>query len=336
MVPATEAIDVHAHCVPGPLLERLADGEVGSVSVVAEGEVTRLRMSTGLTAPIVPGLLAEDARIARMDKAGIGQQIVSSFIDIGAQNVTGPDAATYARVLNEEMAAFAGRHPGRLIGLATLPMTDPGAAVEELGRATAELGLVGAEIGANGLDDPALEPLWEQARELGSILLIHPGGSTTASLPMFLGNLVVNPAETTIAAASLILAGVLERHPGLTVILVHGGGFLPYQWGRLRHGARTYGGRFGARLAEMDVRDHLRCFYYDTIVHSTESLDVLVGLVGADRVLAATDEPFPMGDADPVATVRSSSVLSPEDEALILRGNAQKLLDRARSAVNPR
>ena len=131
--------------------------------------------------------------------------------------------------------------PDRFSGIATLPMQAPKAA-EELRRAMTTLGLRGAMIGSNvggkNLDDPSFEPLWAAAEELDAFMMIHPGNVAGADRlrSYYLGNLIGNPLDTTIAAACLIFGGVLERHPKFKLVMVHGGGFTPYQGGRWVHG----------------------------------------------------------------------------------------------------
>jgi aminocarboxymuconate-semialdehyde decarboxylase len=119
------------------------------------------------------------------------------------------------------------------------------------------------------------------------------------------------------------MAGVLERHPELRVLLAHGGGALPALRGRLRH-AHTFQPDAMARLSESPA-DSIRRFYFDSITHDGDLLRALVGFAGADRVLLGSDYPFDMADPDPVATVRSSG-LGPADEDAILGENAAGLL----------
>ena len=128
-------------------------------------------------------------------------------------------------------------------------MQAPELAAAELARAMGA-GLRGAHIGSNingnNLDDPALEPVWAKAAELGAFILIHPVGVAGADRlkSYYLANLIGNPVDTTIAAASLVFGGVLERHPNLKICLSHGGGFTPYQ------AARWVAWLAGARRAE--------------------------------------------------------------------------------------
>ena len=116
-----------------------------------------------------------------------------------------------------------------------------------------------------------------------------------------LQNLIGFPADTTLAAARLIFAGVLDRFPYLRVCLGQAGGFLPYIIGRLDRG---YGVRPECRkMARSKPSDYLRGFYYDTIIHAPGPLAFLVETVGADRVMLGSDFPFDMESSDPYASL---------------------------------
>jgi aminocarboxymuconate-semialdehyde decarboxylase len=179
-------------------------------------------------------------------------------------------AATSA-LLNEAISGLVREHPDRFRGLATLPMQTPERAAAELRRAMRGLGLKGAHIGSNvqgrNLDDPALEPVWQAADELGAFMLVHPynivGRERMKSY--YLQNLIGNPLETTIAAASLVFGSVIERHPRIRFCFAHGGGFAPYQAGRFRHGWKVRPeGKAHLKDGPAASLDRL---LYDTILH---------------------------------------------------------------------
>jgi aminocarboxymuconate-semialdehyde decarboxylase len=136
----------------------------------------------------------------------------------------------------------------------------------------------------------------------------------------YLSNLIGNPLDTTIAAANLIFSGVLEKYPNLKVILAHGGGQLPYIFGRLEHGYQV---RPESRdLIHQSPRQFLGNFYCDILTHSDEALRYLVSLVGSDHVLLGTDYPYDMGDNTPVDTVMRQTGIAESDRRRILRDNA--------------
>ena len=248
-------------------------------------------------------------------------------------------AAAFARIQNEQLAKLVASRPDRFLAIATLPMQAPTLAADELRHAVQGLGLRGAQIGSNvagkNLDDPALEPVWATAAELDAFILVHPinvaGADRLSSY--YLGNLIGNPLDTTIAAACLVFSGVLERYPSLKICLAHGGGFVPYQAGRFLHGwhVRT---EPKSKLPKPPT-DSLGRFYFDTIVHSKEVLEFLVGNAGAGRVLLGSDYPFDMGTPDGVLQVRGLSIPD-ADQSAILGGRARELLGAARDKTSAR
>src|SRR5437879_53886 len=124
-----------------------------------------------------------------------------------------------------------------------------------------------------------------------------------------------------LGAGQRLCGGVLDRHPDLRPRLAHGGGYWPYQFGRLDRGHAV---RRECRGAAQAPRAYLRAFYYDTVVHSAEALRYLIGLVGADRVLLGTDMPFDMGDPEPLVTLDGTGV-TPQERQAIAHDNAASL-----------
>ena len=271
-------------------------------------------------------------RLRDMDANDVDIQILSPtvFTFFYAQDAALTQACSILQ--NEQIALVIRQHPERFLGLGTVPMQAPEMAAGELRRAMTKLGLRGAMIGShvNGrnLDDPALEPFWSTAAELGALIFIHPhqGAAAERLTSYYLKNLVGLPLETTIAAACLVFGGVLERYPELKICLSHGGGFAPYQAGRFQHGWEV--------RDEPKVHIHrppdeaLRRLFYDTILHSNSALEYLISSVGADHVMLGSDYPFDMGNLDCVARVRALSI-EPAARDLILGGYARTVLDGA-------
>ena len=139
----------------------------------------------------------------------------------------------------------------------------------------------------------------------------------------YLNNFVGLTSETTLAGASLVFGGVLERHPTLKFCLSHGGGYIPYQRGRFRHGWEV---RPEPKVhLKGDPDASLDRLYYDSITHSAKSLEFLVGVAGPDHVLLGSDYPFDMGNLDCVAKVKAAN-LKPADRDRVLAGRARELL----------
>ena len=233
-------------------------------------------------------------------------------------------AADFCRLANNSLSTFVARSD-RLHGVAVVPLQDPEAAAAELRRAVVDLGLRGVEIGttmeAVPLDDRRFDPFFAAAAELGVPVMLHPYyvGTRPHLADFYMTNLTGNPMETCIAASRLILSGFLDRHPTLTVVLVHAGGFMPYQIGRLDHGFRTRAETRSAITSPPST--YLRRFWYDTITHAPMPLTFLIELVGPDRVMLGTDLPFDMADVR-FADALSAIALDPQARDAITHGNA--------------
>lgn len=323
-------IDVHCHHLPGAFVARLADEGPAHGVRLASGDAGTVLVVTGVAGrPMPPGIGDVDERLRWMDRRGIDVQVLSVWIEATAYELPDEHGVWLSRALNDALAEEVASHPDRLAAMASVPLQVPEAAAAELRRAEDELGLHGVEIASSvagrGLDDPGLEPFWAAAEELSAPVLLHPHRALRGVRleRHMLWNVAGNPAEETIAAYELIFGGVLERHRDLTVILTHGGGFLPYQIGR---GDRAHTVLRGARSGSPEPPSALlRRFLFDTITHDPTSLAFLVARVGADRVVLGSDHPFPMGDDDPVATVDAAGLCGPDRDG-VLGGNAARHL----------
>lgn len=268
-------------------------------------------------------------RLRDMDATGIDVQVLSICTFTSCYWLEQDLALAVSQIQNDQIAALVRRMPNRFMGLGTVPMQAPKLAADELLRAMHTLGLRGIQIGTNvngrNLDDPALEPVWATAAEVGAFILVHPFNA--AGVPgldtYYLKNFIGNPLDTTMAAASLVFGGVLERHPTLTFCMVHGGGFAPYQAGRFFHGWRVREEpRVNLKQSPQASFDRL---YFDTILHDPKPLGFLVDLVGSSRVLLGTDYPFDMGQYD--LGLLDAVPLPEPDKANILHKNAARLID---------
>jgi aminocarboxymuconate-semialdehyde decarboxylase len=213
--------------------------------------------------------------------------------------------------------------------MATVPLQDPAAAVEELDRSV-KMGHIGVEIGSNvggkNMDDRSLDVFWEKVVTVDVPVFIHPVdvmGAQDRLKDYYLRNLIGNPLDTTVAVACLIFGGVMDRFPGLKIMLAHLGGFTPWIRGRWQHG---YGEREepkvnGARPPET----YIGKFYYDTVIHNGDCLEFGVKTLGADHILYGTDYPFDMGDLGAARGIQGLSRLSAAHRKKILVGNARKL-----------
>jgi aminocarboxymuconate-semialdehyde decarboxylase len=271
-----------------------------------------------------------DGILAAQDAAGVDRVLLCPWVPLLYYDADPDDGLARARIQNEALARIVGERSDRVAALGALPLQDPAMAAAEL-RALMEEGVLrGVEVAASVrgvfLGDDRFEPFWEAAAATGALVFVHPttrGFDSPAFQDYYLWNTVANPLETATTAAHMVVAGVMERHPDLRVLLAHGGGALLAVRGRMRH-AHGFQPQAAARLGE-SPEDSIRRFYFDTLTHDDQLLRALIDYAGADHVLLGSDYPFDMGDARHVDTVRALGLPS-EVEAAILAGNAERLL----------
>jgi aminocarboxymuconate-semialdehyde decarboxylase len=324
-------VDVHTHYIPEELIDLIDSGHGPSGLAVErrDGRDPLIVHDNGLRYPALAIFRDPAARLGYMDAQGIDVAVISISPSLFLYWLEPRETIDACRLVNEAAAAMAAESRGRVAFMAAVPMNAPEAAAEELRRARSELGAVGVEIGASieaiQLDAPELDVFFAAAAELGVPVMVHPyvsmiAPSDAATQGFHLGNVIGNPVETFIAGCRLLVGGVFDRHPALRVLLVHGGGALPYQVGRLEHAyevrdeTRSVAGR-----APLAYLDNLR---FDTAVFDRRALEFLITLAGADRVLLGTDLPFDMGDAAPL---RIREWAEPEVAGAILGENAREL-----------
>ena len=273
-----------------------------------------------------PGRRLEDC-----DSAGVTLQVLSTVPVMFSYWAKPADAHDLSRILNDHIAGVVTEHPGRFMGLGTLPMQDPKRAIQELTRCTKDLGMPGVQIGTHindwNLDDPALFPIFECAEELGAAIFVHPWDMMGKDrMPKYwLPWLVGMPAETSLAICSVIFGGVLERLPRLRIGFAHGGGSFPGTVGRVEHGFKVRPDLCSVDN-QVNPRDYLGRFYVDSLVHDAETLRYLIKTVGAERIALGSDYPFPLGEARPGGLIESMDDLTPTTKERLLFGTASEFL----------
>ncbi len=319
-------IDVHAHVLTEEMMRRLRKEapDIGPRLSDMDEHGATLQIASITQRPFPRGGWDMELRLRDMDAYGIDVQALSVLPPTFLYDQEASLTAAFCAIQNEAIAALVATQSDRFVGLAALPLQAPERAAAELRRGMAELGLKGALIGSHAegrnLDDPGLEPLWAAAEELGALILIHPQKVAAADRlgGYYFTNLIGNPLETTIAAASLVFGGVLQRYPNLKVCLSHGGGYAPYQIGRFIHGwsvrpeAKT-------RL-KVSPEASMRRLYYDTILFFAPALTWLVETYGAAQVMFGSDYPFDMGMYDGIKVVRELDVPDHDRDTILGRG----------------
>lgn len=330
-------VDAHSHLVPESVFGALPAGvqaqrmdELDQIGIVVDG---------GRGAGRGAGRSLRDLNAHRrmQERRGIDVSLVGPWIDMVKGPVDSEIQHQLCRTLNEHLAgAVQGAEHTRF--LAALPDLDGGRAADELSAAMAR-GAVGGMLTANPergtLARGDLDRLWQEAVNVQAPLVIHPGQYRPSErlAPFFMVNIVGNPFETTLAVGSLLGAGVVDRYPDLRLVLVHGGGFFPYQYARMDavfgrwsvYAATSKGFENGPR-AKQPPSEYLRWFYYDTVLYDTPPLRYLLELVGPDRVLAGSDCPFAITDDRPFSRPESLG-LGPQETSKVLGANAVELFN---------
>jgi aminocarboxymuconate-semialdehyde decarboxylase len=326
-------IDIHAHVVPESVWRaagagtdwygyRYEPGE-GPGSFVGGGR------RIGFTSPKVRFTI--DERLKDMDAQGVDVQVLSIHTPFFGYHLEAAQGRQLAREVNDEIAATVRRWPQRFAGLATLPMQDVKAAIEELERAVTVLGLKGAEldteVNAEQWDEPKYLPFFKAAEAMGAVLFFHPQPQhnfLTRRTPRDgLFNSLGVILDDAIVVAILIASGVLEACPNLRACIAHGGGPACYAMGRLDRG---WQGRPEARRIPQPPSSYQRRLYYDTVVGSEKALRFLLDEVGADRVVLGSDWPFVPWHPSPVTWVQGLASLTPQEKEQILWRNLEGLL----------
>ena len=315
-------IDIHAHISPAGFLEAMNAGEdwhgITSEAVPAHRHNPRTTWTP-------------EERLADMDSLGVDVQVLSTNAVLYSYDKDTEATKSMARDCNDYVSQLTVDHPDRFAGLATLPLQDIPASIDELERSVTQLGLKGAMIGdhVNGrtFDDPAFMPFWKACEQLGAMILIHQGGPTIVSprsskyhLPNTIGNL----ADRAVTYAAFVYGGVMDACPDLRICLSHGGGYTCFGIGRMDRGWQV---RPEARgNISQPPSTYLNKFYYDTITHNEEALRYIIDRVGVDRVLFGTDWPYDMCIDWPVSWIMGLESLSSDEKEMILWRNLEELL----------
>jgi aminocarboxymuconate-semialdehyde decarboxylase len=322
-------IDCHCHVIPAGMFtgavpedwRPAVSRDAGRPVVTFQGR--RLTSITGEFCEV-------DVMLAQAAAVGVTHLLLSPWILLIPVGAEPSLAARICQVQNESLAEAASRADGRALALGAVPLQDPARAVAELQHLMGLPGVCGVEVPASVagsyLGEERFAPFWAAAAECGAVVFVHP---TTKGLGLpsldahYLWNSVGNPIETTIAAAQLVTSGVLTRHPGLKVLLAHGGGTLMALRGRL---GRAHEVRPEAWADSTEApADQLRRLHYDSLTHDRDTLADLIDFAGAEHVVLGSDRPFDMGADHPVDDIAALG-LSHTDEQLLLSGNATRLL----------
>lgn len=278
----------------------------GEVEKIAPGHSKAFDADFGPRQTMKPGQLTDigEGRIANMDANGIDMQILS-YGGPATELLPSPLAIELSRQANDRIAETMKAYPGRFMGFALLPMSDPKAAEVELERCIKELGFVGAIVygTAHGrfMDEPQFEPFFEKLAELDVPLYIHPTIINTQVRNVYYDNPDSAFAarfasagigwhyEVGIHVMRLIFAGVFDRYPNLQVIVGHWGELIPFYMDRIN-------AFFPATASPMkqDFKYYMLNNVYVTPsgMFNLAQLQNTIEMMGADRIIYSADYPY--------------------------------------------
>ncbi len=324
-------VDLHSHVIPRGMVDAIRrTPAVWGARIERDAAGERVVHDLGYAYPLFAELFDPDAKLQSMDRRGLDVSVVSPAPPMFHYRADAELALRTARLINDGIAEMVAAHPSRLRGMGTLPVQHPELAIAELERVAREHRFRAVEIGSSiegeMLAEPRFRPVLRRCRDLGVLVFAHPYyvGAKCGMESYYLTNLIGNPWETTVLAANLMLSGAMDEMEGIRIVLAHGGGFLPYQVGRLEHGHEVRPeARAKTRTRPLDL---LRRFHYDSLVFDPRALRYLIDAVGSERVALGTDSPFDMRDDDPLARIDSTPGLTPRERDDVCGRTALRLL----------
>ena len=271
-----------------------------------------------------------DQRLKDMDRQGVDMQVLIPVPFQAYYSIRNKKAHKAIQIINNTLSKVAKNRSDRFVSLGHLPLQNPEAAVNEMERGVKDLDLRGFQVlgtvDGHELSDPSMDPVWETAQKLDTLIFIHPNGYPQGDRLKnhYFNNVIGNPLDTTVALHHLIFDGTLERFPNLKILVSHGGGYLPSYAGRIDH---AWGARPDCREKINSLpSSYLKKLHFDTIVFTYEQLKYLVDVFGANKIVMGTDYPFDMGEDDPIGHVLNTPGITKDVIKKITGINAAKLL----------
>lgn len=329
-------IDIHAHFMPR--IERSEAHAVDAerapwIALAADGRQAQIMLNDKPFRPVHASLWDPDVRVAELDAAGIDLQMVCATPVMFGYAWEAARAADWATRMNDKAAAYCAAHPTRLRWLSQVPLQDLKLASAEASAAKRR-GAVGVQIGNHvgdkDLDHPDLIDFLGHCAAEAIPVFVHPwdmmGSGGARMRKWMLPWLVAMPAETQLGMLSLILSGALERLPrSLKICFAHGGGSFAYTLGRVDNAWKN------RDIVRKDCPEppssYARRLHTDSAVFDQGALKLLTDVMGADRVMLGSDAPFPLGELQPGALVRSCAFLDSAQQRRILHDNAGAFFD---------
>lgn len=326
-------IDIHTHCLPQEVLDLIERDPVKYQAKIVVDEKSGQKFvhhEQGYKYPLSEGFYDMDVRFKEMDIRNIDMDVISVSPTIYYYWADPKVATEVAQVSNDSMAALAKAYPQRILPMATVPLQDVKASVQELERVVKKYNYrtvsIGTSMEGRYFDDPEFLPFFKKAAELDVVVLFHPYyvGDRLNLGDYYMTNLIGNPLDTTICISRLVFGGIFEKCPNSQFVFVHGGGYIPYQRGRLQHG-HSVRPESKVIIGNESPAKYFDQLYFDTITHYQPALKYLIESHGSSKIVLGSDYPFDMADSDPVAKVKDLG-FNEKDAANVLGNNVASLL----------
>jgi predicted TIM-barrel fold metal-dependent hydrolase len=263
------------------------------------------------------------------------QEIATGILSLATPSVVRwkkSERRDMARRVNEYTADLAAKRPDRFGNFATLPLPDFDGAFRELEHALDTLRADGvillSHYAEKYLGDAVFEPLWAELDRRQAVVFVHPAQPPLRAVDGVAGPLVDYLFDTTRTAVQLVLNGIVDRYPGVRIILANAGGFLPYASHRFAELARVF---HPDRSSPGRILAGFQRFYLDTALSSgPAALASLKAFAGSDHLLFGTDFPYaPAGVvASFTATLDTYARLIADEHIAISHRNAWTLFPR--------
>ena len=307
-------IDIYSHILPGKYLS-------------AFGKISKKAIESGES--VIRAAVDIENRLRLMERYPEVLQVLTIALPPVDMLAKRGEAVELARIANEELAELVAKYPNKfLAGVASLPLNDIDAAVNEIDRAICQLGLKGiqlfASLGGDRLDNPKFKPIYEKMAKYDLPIWIHPTSDQIPDDPEF--GVFGWPYATSNAMLQIVTAGVFNDYPDIKFVIHHCGAMIPYFEGRIKW---LFPDKYKSGESVGKWGEHFRKFYTDTATYSSSPSALKCGYdyFGPDHLLFGTDSPFPTFGLT-LETIKAVQrmAISESDREKIFYQNASKLL----------
>jgi 4-oxalmesaconate hydratase len=331
-------IDCHGHYTTAPgELQKYRDAQIAGLKDPAhQPEAAHLRISDDQIRASLEGAQLKFQRGRGTDLTIFSPRASAMAHHIGNE-VT---SLNWSRACNDLIHRVCSLYPSNFVGVCQLPQSPgvpPGNSAAELERCVLELGFIGCNLNPDPsgghwnsppLTDRHWYPLYEKMVELDVPAMVHVSSSCNPNFHAT-GAHYIN-ADTT-AFMQFLTADLFKDFPTLRFIIPHGGGAVPYHWGRYRGLAQD--------LKRPPLPELLKNVFFDTCVYHQPGIDLLFKVVPIENILFGSEMVGAVRGVDPQTghyyddTKRylDALPLSESDRRKVFEGNARRVYPRLKN-----